>query len=53
MPPGHEDECPKIGEVMYVIPGHICPTTALYDRVAVAREGRVREEWPVAARYRL
>ena len=52
-PPGREDERPEIGRAMYVIPGHICPTTALYDRVFVAKNGKIVDEWAVAARYRL
>ena len=52
MQPGHEDERPPIGAVMYVIPTHICPTSALYRAVRVARGGRVVGQWALAARDR-
>ncbi|MGI6172911.1 MAG: D-TA family PLP-dependent enzyme [Christensenellales bacterium] len=45
-------EVPDIGEVVYVLPNHICPTTALYDRVYAARGGNASETWRVAARDR-
>lgn len=47
----HADEYP-VGSVLYGLPWHICPTVALHDRVHVVKDGRVVEEWPVAARAR-
>jgi D-serine deaminase-like pyridoxal phosphate-dependent protein len=41
-----------IGHVFYGIPTHICPTVALHSEVAVVRDGRVSEWWPVVARAR-
>lgn len=41
---------PKVGDVLYVIPSHICPTNALYPRVLVAEEGRIISSWKVVAR---
>lgn len=52
MPAGHEAERPALGAVMYVIPTHICPTTALYRAARVAESGAARGEWLVAARNR-
>ena len=52
MPEGHEDERPAIGAVMYVIPTHICPTTALHRAAKLGVDGRAAGEWVVAARNR-
>lgn len=44
---------PKVGDVFYVIPTHICPTSALYERIAAVDENRVIDTWyPVASRQR-
>ena len=42
----------KVGDVLYGIPYHICPTVDRYDVVSVAREGRVTEQWDVTSRKR-
>jgi D-threonine aldolase len=42
----------KPGDLLYALPYHICPTVALYDRVAVVQDGRVGDFWKVAARDR-
>lgn len=47
---GFENERPKIGDVFYVIPTHICPTTALYSEVLVAENHVITEHWTVDAR---
>lgn len=52
MNPEHENEVPAIGTVFYVIPTHICPTSALYPAVLVAQNGNIIEEWEVTARNR-
>ena len=52
MPEGHEAERPEIGAVMYVVPTHICPTTALHRAAKTAEGGRAIGEWVVAARNR-
>jgi len=41
-----------VGQVLYGIPRHICPTVALYSEVWCVREGRAVERWPVVARAR-
>jgi len=46
------DDLPAIGTVMYVIPSHICPTTALYPGVRVVSKGRLVGYWEVDARNR-
>ena len=49
-----EDEAkiPPIGACLYVVPTHICPTTALYPEILVAEDGTVTEKWEVTARNR-
>ena len=42
----------KVGDVLYSIPYHICPTVDRYDKVSVVREGKVTEQWKVEARTR-
>jgi len=42
----------KVGDVLYCIPFHICPTVDRYDKVSVVRNGRVTEQWNVEARKR-
>jgi D-serine deaminase-like pyridoxal phosphate-dependent protein len=42
----------KIGDVLYGIPFHVCPTCALYDEAYVIDEGRVMEVWKMVARDR-
>lgn len=40
----------SIGEVIRIIPNHICPCVNLYDHAFVAREGIVQDVWEVSAR---
>lgn len=47
--PGHNY---KIGDVLYVIPAHICPTVALYHEVNVVVDGKFTATWKIAARDR-
>ena len=42
----------KIGDVLYGMPYHVCPTCALYDSAYVIENGKVREEWQMVARDR-
>ena len=49
---GSRDRLPEIGEVLYGVPYHICPTVALYDYGWVVTEGRVTDQWQVQARKR-
>ena len=42
-----------VGDVLYGIPWHICPTVALHARAVVVRSGRADAHWKVVARDRL
>jgi D-threonine aldolase len=52
MEAGYEDRRPPIGSVLYAVPTHICPTTALYASALIARQGDIVDEWEVTARNR-
>lgn len=41
-----------IGDVLYGMPLHVCPTCALYERAYVVEQGRVAGEWKTIARDR-
>lgn len=43
---------PRVGEVVRVVPNHVCIVVHLNDVVHGVRDGRVEERWPVAARGR-
>ena len=40
----------KVGDVLYGIPYHICPTVALYDEANVIEEGNLIDKWNITAR---
>ena len=40
----------KIGEALYCVPRHICPTVACYGELQVAGEGKDSHTWKVLAR---
>jgi D-serine deaminase-like pyridoxal phosphate-dependent protein len=42
----------SIGEVLYGMPIHICPTVALYENVLLSEGGEITDKWPVTARVR-
>jgi len=42
----------SVGQVIYGIPRHVCPTIALHSEVQCVRDGQVTESWPVVARAR-
>ncbi|MEO8576444.1 MAG: alanine racemase [Gemmatimonadales bacterium] len=42
-----------IGEKVWVIPSHVCPTVNLHDEVWYGRNGRVDGSWKVTARGRV
>ena len=46
------DNPPPIGTIVYVIPTHICPTSALYPGVPVVSGGRQVGYWEIGARNR-
>lgn len=41
-----------IGDVLYGVPVHICPTVALYDKVYVVENKKIVTQWEVVARKR-
>jgi D-serine deaminase-like pyridoxal phosphate-dependent protein len=41
------------GDVVYAMPTHICPTCALHRFAYVVENGRVTEQWEIAARDRV
>ena len=43
---------PALGEVVAVIPNHVCPVVDLFDRFLVLADDGSTEEWPVDARGR-
>jgi D-serine deaminase-like pyridoxal phosphate-dependent protein len=42
----------KVGDVLYGMPLHICPTVALYERVFTVNKNKVKGEWKTIARDR-
>jgi D-serine deaminase-like pyridoxal phosphate-dependent protein len=44
--PGHA----HVGEKVWLVPSHVCPTVNLHDEVWYGRRGRVEGSWKVAAR---
>ena len=43
---------PEVGQVVMVVPNHICPVVNYVDAFLVARGGEIVESWPVDARGR-
>lgn len=43
----------KVGDVLYGVPYHVCPTVALHDRAAVVTNGKATEYWNTVARNRV
>jgi D-threonine aldolase len=42
----------QVGDCLYGVPWHVCPTVALHSDVVVVRNGRAEERWQVTARQR-
>ena len=42
----------KVGDVLYGLPYHVCPTVALYEKVITIKDGNVTGEWKNVARDR-
>lgn len=42
----------KVGDLLYALPFHICPTCALYESASIVEEGIVRNSWKIIARDR-
>ncbi len=47
----HADDF-AVGDVLYALPWHVCPTVALHEEVFLVENGHVRERWQVTARRR-
>jgi D-threonine aldolase len=43
----------KPGDVVYALPGHVCPTVALHRDVLIAEGGKIVGKWAVASRDRV
>jgi D-serine deaminase-like pyridoxal phosphate-dependent protein len=43
----------SVGDLVYALPMHVCPTMALHEQVYVVREQLVVDVWKVAARKRV
>ncbi|MBP3957627.1 D-TA family PLP-dependent enzyme [Gemmata sp. G18] len=43
----------KPGDLVYALPGHICPTVALHNHVLIADGGKIVGRWDVASRVRV
>ncbi len=41
-----------VGDCLYGVPRHVCPTVALYSEAVVVRAGRAAERWRITARDR-
>ncbi|MGB4770810.1 MAG: D-TA family PLP-dependent enzyme [Chitinophagaceae bacterium] len=39
------------GDLMYVMPYHVCPTINLYSSLVVVKNGRAEDSWKVAAKH--
>ncbi|WMJ83910.1 D-TA family PLP-dependent enzyme [Oscillospiraceae bacterium LTW-04] len=52
VPPEYIKDIPPVGTLLYAIPTHICPTSALYPSVPVVQQGRILDWWEVTARNR-
>ena len=50
IPPG--TTAPRLGEVVSIIPNHVCPVVDLFEDFVVVRGGEVIGRWPVDARGR-
>ncbi len=46
------DHSYKVGDVLYGLPVHICPTVALYERASIVKNHEVTGEWKIIARDR-
>lgn len=49
---GFEGDIPEIGTLLYVVPTHICPTSALYSEALVSEDNKIVDTWEVTARNR-
>jgi D-serine deaminase-like pyridoxal phosphate-dependent protein len=50
--PRGDGPLPRVGQVVVVLPNHICPVVNLVDDLVIVRDGRLVDRWPVDARGR-
>lgn len=43
----------RVGDLVEIVPTHVCPTVNLAERLVCVRQGRVVDTWTVAARARV
>ncbi len=43
---------PRLGEVVAIVPNHVCPVVDLFDTFVAVRAGKIEGIWPVDARGR-
>lgn len=43
---------PELGEVVAVVPNHVCPVVDLAEEIVIVQDGRIVDTWPVHARGR-
>jgi D-threonine aldolase len=43
----------KVGDVIYGVPWHVCPTVALHARAVIVRDGLASGRWEILARQRI
>jgi D-serine deaminase-like pyridoxal phosphate-dependent protein len=48
----HSGETPSRGELLYLLPAHVCPTVNNFDKAILVRGGKVEDVLPVTARGR-
>ena len=41
-----------VGDCLYGVPRHICPTVALHQEAVIVEHGRAVDRWPITARAR-
>ncbi|MCW3092904.1 MAG: D-threonine aldolase [Ferruginibacter sp.] len=42
----------KVGDLLYALPIHICPTCALYETASIIKNGKITGNWKIIARDR-
>ncbi|CAN5660795.1 alanine racemase [soil metagenome] len=43
----------QVGDIVEIIPNHVCTSVNLHDRMLIVRDGKVIDEWQVGARGRV
>lgn len=48
----NKDHRYQVGDVLYGVPFHVCPTVALYEEARTCRQNALEDAWAIAARAR-